>query len=385
MMHIRFAGFLAGAALLAPAAAPAAVIRVQAKGGSADDTPAVNRAIARSRPGDTIRFAAGVYRIAYPGLTLEPDRTYLGSTDGESVLLGTGGYALAAARYNLGVGITLRSLVFDGAGVRFDGKEVPARGLSITECTFRNIVTDNQNWTTHMGIFLGSGAQESHLDHNRFTNIFTGGRYGLEDADATGIFGYGLARTTIADNIFDSVNEGVHIFFDQTDGADVTVARNRFKHVHRITMEFQHEHTNGLVIRDNFVSDPLNPYWLTYGISVAASAVGKGILVEGNTVVANTPLDFSKASKNYYPYGLEVWGTGTTVARNRVIGLWGVGIGVGSAKNMRIEGNLICGKVAGTPLAIEQYYGPQPGTILQSNVLLTTCPAEAAALMAGAK
>ncbi len=139
------------------------------------------------------------------------------------------------------------------------------------------------------------------------------------------------------------------------------------------------------MIRDNFVTDPLNPYWLTYGISVAASSTGKGILVEGNTVVANTPLDFSKASKNYYPYGLEVWGTSTVVARNRVIGLWGVGIGVGAARNMRIEGDLICGKVATGGKAIDQYYGPQPGTVLAGNVITAACPAEAAALMTGTK
>ncbi len=363
----------------------AAVINVKTRGargnGIADDTNAVNRAISKSAPGDTIFFPAGKYRIASSaGIVLEPNRSYKGDTRGESVLLGSGGYTVAGTKYNLAFNVIVASLVFDGGGLRTEGKEVPARGLSVTGCTFRNIVSDGENWTAHMGIFLAAGAEQSHFDHNRFTNIFTGARYGLEDADATGIFSYGLSDSTITDNTFDYLNEGVHIFFDKTDGADVLVARNTFTRVHRITMEFQHDNTDGLVVRDNMVSNPLNPYWLTYGISVSASATGKGILVANNTVVANTPLDLTVNPKNYYPYGLEVAGAGTVVTGNRVIGLWGTGIGVGYARNLRLEKNLICGKVTTYNRSIEQYHGPQPGTVMTGNTIAPQCPSAEEAL-----
>lgn len=350
--------------------------------GHTDDTAAINRAIARSSVGDTVVFPAGAYVISYPGITLDPGRRYSGDRHSESRLVGTGGYNVATSRTNLAVDLTLDHLVFEGGGLRLDGNN-PARSISVTDCTFRNIVTNNENWTTHMGIFIGGGAEESHFDHNHFYNIFTGGKYLLDDRDATGIFGYGLSHTTITDNDFDFVNEGIHIFFDATDGSDVLVARNHFTRVHRISMEFQHDHTNGLVVEDNTVTNPLNPYWLTYGISVAAdTTTGHGIIIKNNTVVANTPLDMSIASKNYYPYGLEVWGTNTVVSGNHVIGLWGIGIGIGSAKNMLVEGNLICGKVTSYGKSINQYFGPQVGTRLSGNIISPTCPDEYSVMMA---
>ncbi len=373
--------------LLVALPASAAVRNVKACGargnGRADDTAAINRAIQKSAPGDTIFFPAGVYRIAGPkAVALAADRTYRGDPTGESVLLGSGGYALAAGPWDGAFAITLERLVFDGGGLRFDGSSIPARQISVTGCTFRNIVTGSENWTTHMGIFLAYGAADSHFDHNTFRNIFTGGKYGLEDADATGIFGYGLTRSTVADNTFDFLNEGVHIFFDHTDGADVRVERNRFTRVHRITMEFQRDHTDGLVVRDNSVSNALNPYWLSYGMSVMSDTTGRALLVENNTVVANTPLDLSVNKQNYYPYGIEVGGTNAIVAHNRVIGLWGTGIGVGPARNIHLEDNLICGKVTTYGKSIDQYRGPQPGTVLSRNTIEAACPAPAQALFA---
>ncbi len=355
--------------------------------GTADDTAAINRAIARSSYGDEIVFPAGTYKISFPpGIVLEPGRTYRGDANGESKLVGTGGYSIATSKYNQALDITVDHLVFDGGGIRLDGNVVPASHVSVVNCTFQNIVTDGENWTTHMGIYIGTGAEHSHFDHNRFHNIFTGGKYGLEDSDATGIFGYGLSQSTIVDNVFDFVNEGVHIFFDDTDGTNVVVARNHFTRVHRITMEFQHDKTDGLVVEDNMISNPLNPFWLTYGMSVAATTkTGNGIVVQNNTVVANTPLDLSVNPKNYYPYGIEVWGTNTVVRNNRVIGLWGIGIGIGAAHNMVVEKNLICGKVTGYGKSINEYYGPQTGTRLVQNVITPTCPSPVATLMSSMK
>lgn len=384
---MRICLFILFLSIFSASSSSARTISVKSSGargdGVADDTAAINRAIEKSMPGDKVFFPAGTYKISFPpGVVLEPGRIYRGDTAKESKLIGTGGYTLASSKFNQASNITLQYLVFDGGGVRLDGDVVPARHITVSYCTFQNIVTDGQNWTTHMGVFISTGAEYAQFDHNRFYNIFTGGRYDLDDRDATGIFGYGLSYSTITDNTFDFVNEGVHIFFDNTSGTDVLVARNRFTRVHRITMEFQNDHTDGLIVEDNTVSDPLNPYWLTYGISVAATTkTGKGIIVQNNTVVANTPLDLSVNRGNYYPYGIEVWGTNTLVRNNRVIGLWGIGIGIGAARNMMVERNLICGIVTSYGKSINQYYGPQPGTRLIENVIAPKCPSEALALM----
>ncbi len=208
--------------------------------------------------GDTIFFPAGAYKISFPaGIVLEPGRTYLGDENGESKLVGTGGYSVATSKFNEAIDISLDHLVFDGGGLRLDGNVVPASHVSVTNCIFQNIVTNGENWTTHMGIFIGTGAEHSKFDHNKFHNIFNGGKYGLDDGDATGIFGYGLSYSTVTDNTFDFVNEGMHIFFDNTDGTDVLVARNRFTRVHRIAMEFQHDHTDGLVIAEKYDLRPV--------------------------------------------------------------------------------------------------------------------------------
>ena len=373
-------------ALSSCAYASAKVINVKSAGargnGRTDDTAAINRAVERSSVGDTLFFPAGTYVISYPGIILEPGRTFSGDPHSDSRLLGTGGYDLAASQNNLAISLTIDHLTFDGGGLRFNGND-PARFVSVTDCSFRDIVTDNVNWTTHMGIFMGGGAENSHFDHNHFYDIFTGGKYALDDRDATGIFGYGLSHSTISDNDFDFINEGIHIFFNTTDGSDVVIARNHFSRVHRISMEFQHSHTNGLVIEDNVVTDPLNPYWLTYGISVAANTdTGLGIIVRNNTVIANTPLDLSQNPKNYYPYGLEVWGTNTLVTNNHVIGLWGIGIGIGAAHNMTVENNLICGKVTTYGKSIDQYYGPQIGTRIFDNTISPHCPQKYSVMMA---
>ncbi len=374
--------------LLCPLAATAAVVNVKSRGargnGAGDDAPAINRAIEKSAPGDTIFFPAGTYRLGGKGITLAADRTYKGDPARDSVLLGAGGYTLANGPWDGAVAITLNRLVFDGGGLRFDGSSVSARSISVTECTFRNIVAGGNNWTTHVGIFLATGAESSHFDHNTFRNIFTDGKYGFDDTDATAIWGAGLARSTVEDNTFDFLNEGMHIMFDRTDGADVLVARNYFTRVHRITMEFQHDHVDNLVVRDNTVTGPLNPYWLTYGMSVMSNPgeAGRSTVVENNTVVANTPLDLSVKKWNYYPYGIEVAGTNAVVAHNQVIGLWGTGIGVGPARNIRLQNNLVCGKVTSYGKSIDQYLGPQPGIVLAGNTIAANCPASAQALLA---
>lgn len=388
-MHIRCAVWFLIVA--ASSFSNAATINVKSSGargdGITDDTAAINNAIANSSARDTIYFPAGTYKISFPpGLVLQSDRTFLGDTTGESKLIGTGGYPLATSIYENTYNILVSNLTFEGGGIRLDGHLVPPRSVRVTHCTFKNIVTNNENWTTHMGIYINTGAEFATFDHNHFYNIFTDGKYDLTDRDATGIFGYGLSHSSITDNIFDYMNEGIHIFFDITDGTDVTIARNRFTRLHRITIELQDNQTNGLTVQDNSVSKPLNPYWLTYGMSIAATTTtGRGIVIQNNIIVADTPIDLSVNPKNYYPYGLEAWGTNTTVSNNRIIGLWGIGIGIGTAQNMLVEDNLICGKVATYGKGIDQYYGPQPGTQLVGNTISATCPPDAATLVPSAR
>src|ERR1700733_15710253 len=69
----------------------------------------IQASINNSHVGDTISFQTGTYNLT--NLTLQPGRSYIGSTQGQSIIHGTGGYPVMA--FN-GSGVTIQHLVFDG-------------------------------------------------------------------------------------------------------------------------------------------------------------------------------------------------------------------------------------------------------------------------------
>jgi len=318
-----------------------------------------------SQSGDTISFAAGTYKLASPGLNIPAGRIFLGSTTGTTMLSGTGGYTLMVF---YGDGLTLQNFTFDGGGLFLGGA---VTDLHIEYNTFQNINGPFGSWPAEIAITMDTSAANSDISYNKFTNI--GGdllNQFVDEVFAGGIFGKGLSNTTIEYNTFDTFNEGIHIFYDNLDGKNVHINNNTFVHGHRIAIEQQDGKAGGLEVAYNKVSEPLNGWALTYGLSIAASSdSGTGITVHDNLVNADTPVGAAcKGSGCYYPYGIEAWGTGTQVYNNTVEGLWGHGVAIGAASNLSITKNTICGpSMAQNNSFVDFEYGSEPGTTIQDN------------------
>jgi hypothetical protein len=371
--------------------AHAATINVKTWGatgnGTTDDTSAVNAAIARSAPGDTIFFPAGKYYVLWQASTqhaigLTPDRIYAGPADGpQAILHGTGGYPLATF---YGSNLTVKHLTFDGGGLYLGG---PVSNVTVEYNTFQNIDWGSDlkhpfdNWTATNAVFIDTSAAYSNFSHNAFKHLsaLVLDQYLDQYQGTTGIMGYGLSNTMITYNTFDTFNEGIHIFYDKLDGKNVHISHNTFTGGHRIAIEQQKERAGGLEIAYNSIWNPLNGWALTYGISVAAdSQTGTGILVHDNAVIANTPVGAGcRGPGCYLPYGIEAFGTGTQVYANVIAGIWTHGVSIALARNLVVRDNLICGpEMAKAKSFIDYEKEPQPGTQMINNTLAAVCPNE---------
>jgi hypothetical protein len=155
----------------------------------------------------------------------------------------------------------------------------------------------------------------------------------------SGIFGYGFSNTTITYNTFDTVNEGIKIFFDHADGKNVHINYNTFTNVHRMAIEMQHSSSNGLEVAYNNISKPLSSWIESFGISAAIGG--------SNTVIHDNIIDDQVASvcgtRCSIGMGIEAWGNSTQVVNNTVRGYWGWGVAVGTSSNLLIENNVLCG------------------------------------------
>jgi Pectate lyase superfamily protein len=334
--------------------------------GVADDTARLQTAIDRTPVGGTLIFPAGRYRITRP-LELRSGRTYQGE-DGAQ-LMGEGGNFNATTEYDNTHDLIIENLIFVAGGLSLNGQRVPATNVIISHCTFENILTDNKNWTTHNAIFSPSGLRNSKIVANRFIHILEGGEAKLGDSDAGGIAGWGMDHVEVSDNRFDTVNQGVHVFFNQPwPSSHVVFRRNVGVRIHRMGIELQAGNTVGLLVEENRFSDFLNPYWNTFGLSIAADGNLDGI-VRNNTIIG-LPAPQTGVK---YGIGIEIGGVHTLVTGNRVEGLFVMGVGLGTAPRALVENNYACGSPGA--MKIEAYLRPQPGTVFQNNFQNVDCRA----------
>ncbi len=321
--------------------------------------------INQSSPGDVLYFNSGTYRLGQ--LKLLPGRTYFGSLDGQAVLSGTGGYALMNFS---GSGLVLQHFTFDGGGVAFAG---PVSGVNVEYNTFRNIDAhpnfNNQNTTE--AIFMDNGASNSDFSYNTFTNI--GGSVLNQFQDqwvAGGMLGFGLSNVTIEHNTFDHFDEGIHIFYRFLDGKNVKIDYNTFTNGHRIAIEQQNGeggHAQGLEVAYNNVSNPLNPWALTYALSIVPDG-STSSLVHDNFLNGNMPVaPACQGSGCHYGYGIESSGLGTQVYNNVVVGNWINGVAVGHSSNEKVLNNMLCGPVMAQKGYVAYEDGANYGATIQGN------------------
>jgi parallel beta-helix repeat protein len=300
----------------------------------------IQASINNSHVGDTISFQEGTYNLAH--LRLLPGRRYVGSTNRQTVIHGNGGHSLMDF---YGTGLIVQRLTFDGGGLYLGG---PVSGVKVQYNTFRNIPygvdgqTEFSNWTSTVGVFIDTSASNSDISYNTFQNLSSQILYQSSDQSlgVSGILGYGFSNTTITNNTFDTVNEGIKIFFDHADGENVHVNNNTFTNVHRMAIEMQHSSSSGLEVAYNNISNPLSPWIETFGISAAMG--GSNTVVHDNIIDDQVPSQCGSLRCSI-GIGIEAWGNSTQIVNNTVRGYWGWGIAVGISSNLVIQNNVICG------------------------------------------
>jgi hypothetical protein len=265
---------------------------------------AINTAVS----GGVVSFASGTYNLTsgtestgWSSLTFPAGITYTGPKPPNlpAILYSTGDYGVVffnAATDTGNHGMTITNLTFNGGGIYLGGA---VTNIHIENNVFENINGPYNDGHTETGIFMDTSATNSDFSYNSFYN-FGAGFVNSSDPDDNddssngGIFGYGLSNVTIEHNLFNMVNEGVHIFYDNQNGEGVYIDFNNFYALHRIAIEQQESLAGGVEIAYNSVINPLNGYADTYGLSIAAtSQTSTGIKVHNNLANANTQLNVS--------------------------------------------------------------------------------------------
>jgi len=378
-----------------PAGWAASVRQFGAKGdGRTDDTSALEKAIAKTRSG-TLLFPGGTYRISRT-LQLVSNVTYQG--EGSAVLTGTNGGSILALPYTQPVNIKIVGLTFDGGGLTAQGD--PGVYIRITGNTFRNLIVRSQNWTLRNAIFAAGGFRQSSIDHNVFQNILPNGSTrpdgsgnSIDDTN-TGIMVYVLDATRIENNTFDHVGQGLKVCFAQKyRSRNVYVGYNVMRYIHRMGMEFQGAtgcgglkrllegpNTEHILIEYNKITDWIDPYWNSFGISFADPAPegANGVIIRNNVVICG-PASYWKTenSKGHYGYGLETSGAGLEIYGNIVAGYFEQAITVwAGSTNAQIHDNYACAREHEARMEIGEEAGPSAGARYYNNTVLRSCPTQ---------
>jgi hypothetical protein len=314
-----------------------------AKGGAGtDDAKAIQAAIDAAPPGSSVIFPARDYHLRRP-LVLRSNRIYQGRSG--AIIHAPKGEFAAISEYDATSGIVVDGLTFDGGGLSFSGERVPARGIRVLRSAFLNILNSGPDWPVHTGLFCPSGLRDSVIEGNRFYNILDGGSTDpirLLTANALAVY-HGLDRTSIANNSFEKVQQGMYVQFSG-DGpyVDVIVARNSGVKVHRMGIEMQGGGTTNLLVEDNRFVDFLDPNPGTFGISVAVDG-GKHSVVRNNIVIAQPAATTYTPWGTRYGIGIEIGGEDASVYGNHIAGFWHTGIAIGNAPKAAIRDNYLCG------------------------------------------
>ena len=326
----------------------------------------IQASINNSHAGDTIYFQAGTYTLC--GLRLVAGRTYLGATNGQTIIHWPGGCSLMVF---YGSGLTVQHITFDGGGLYLGGA---ISNVNVEYNTFQNIpfgpnaVTEYGNWPATIGVFIDTAATNTDISHNTFRNLSSQilSQYTDQNLGVTGIFGYNISNTTMNYNTFDTVNEAIHFF----SGQNVQINHNTITHFHRIGMEIQ-DNTSKLELGFNSFSQPVTPYWITFGISSAI--YGGGANIHDNFID-----DQICTSGCWVGYGIEAWGNGTIVTNNTIQGHWINGVAIGPSTNVQVIKNKVCGTQMsqGNQYVVNQDNTRWGGEVIANNITSSAmqCP-----------
>lgn len=268
---------------------------------AADDTAALEEAMARARPGATVVVQPGTYRVSH--LVVKPD----------IVLHAPKGATIVGNMVARGPKTVIRGFTFAGGTIDISNSQ----SVSIGDCVFRE-------GTTAIQLDRASNALV-------INNEFHGVRHGV-------ITGWGLDQSTISGNRFFDCGQCIDLHFvnDKSRGRNIVIERNTFTGVARMPLEVGplEAYTANMIVRDNWATDFKNrgpDPGTTMSTFVAYSIVptyGVNTLITGNYAISGPrgrgaigiELDGSgEISGNYmqdFKYGAIVYGAGHNVHDN---------------------------------------------------------------------
>jgi hypothetical protein len=381
---------LALAVFIAPAMANALTVKdYGAKGdGVTDDTAAIQRAV-NSTPAGTLVFSQGTYKLSKP-ITLLSNVHYQGQN---AVIKGNGSFWLFQTAWSA-TNNTISGFVFDNGGINLEGT---VTGITITGNTFQNLTANNSggNWTLGNAIFAGGGGvRSSKISGNTFKNLLVNGspepNGNIDAGNNMAMHLFGVDAISIDHNTFDHVGEAIAVCFTNTyESNNVYIGYNTFTNIHRMGMEIQGAQgcgakkpvlngpdTHNMVIEYNSFTNPLDPYWWTYPISLAnpAPSGGSGAIIRYNYIVSALP-KYGMNGPN--GYGIEAGSANLQIYGNTLAGPWGTGITYDGAPNSSIHDNFLCGLAQGATAKIRWETHESANVVIANNQIHPhSCPAQ---------
>ena len=356
------------------------------KNDGSDTTAALQSAItALAARSATALFPAGTYGVSKT-VSL-PTGAHLASSAGAKIQAESG-FSSTFMMSTTGSNVTLEGLTFDSANQAVSALSLTSgSGYSVTNDTFQNSLTDTNSYTGEVTLYGTVSAVV--ISHDSFKNI---GPSSYTDTDIhndyapTGVWidtATTLTGGTVDDNLFDYVGEGIHgpssSATDLVHMTNTEVARNVMTHMHRIPIELQGA-GDSMKITGNHVSDYVDPYWGTFGISIAAPAT-TNVTITGNVVDGRLPTTVT----GFWGISIEAGGFPVTVTGNYVLGYAGQTASVAlisahhtTATNF-IHDNFFCGN-SGDQVEYEDpstsssnWRAPSPGDVLAPNTTTASC------------
>lgn len=337
--------------------------------GAFDDTRAIQGVIDACN-GGTVVFPAGRYRVTSP-LMLRGNCSYIGRGRAELIGYqgrGAGGFAIAKMYTDIR-NVRISGLIFNGGGVSVITNG-PARGLTITRNTFRNIQNTNSPADSpgHSAIYIGKGSSQISrltITGNTIEDITYGGTYpvsipslGGKDWDGSAIGVDGALDYEISDNTFARITgDAIKMppnYRPMPHPGPYRIRRNTFNGIHRIAIETQEGYTgscvHNLAVEGNVVNSFITPYWGSMGLSIVPWCADAGSHVSQNRIYLSpagpaVPLNHGNGDFNY-GIGIEL---GVPLADSNIIesvtGDTGpaIFISILQASRAVIRNNRVCG------------------------------------------
>ena len=319
----------------------------------ADDLRAIQRAIDASKPGDTVRFPAGVFDCSGT-IFLRSGRTYQGAGD-------------TTLRFNdLPADMYGVALLPNCAEVTFDGFRLVGGGIRLSDGErYRDIrITNNAiSQTAHTpGVYVSIPSDRLVVARNRF-----------HDYDGYGVIAYHINECSVSGNVFHNIAQGAHLL------APRNACSFSFNYGTRLTrMGLEVQRMGDVVARDmivegNVFHDWKLPFRDSFGLSIVADE-SVNTRVVNNHVSADHAGPWNDETERdgqgkRFGYGIEAGFASGAVEGNVIGGPWANHIVV-SHKNTPVRNNKLYGKpvwkkyIAGEP-------GPHgTGTAVAENNLI---------------